>query len=336
MADNHHDHNHEGHGHHHHHHHGSRRSLFFSFAITLCFMLVEAVGGWMSNSLALLSDAGHMLTDAGALGLSLLALKVGDRPPSTTHTFGYRRFEILAAFLNGLALWAIVGVILHEAYHRIKQPPEVGALGMIAIAAIGLAVNLMSIYLLHAHKDENLNIRGAFLHVMADSLGSVGALVAGFVILKTGWVLIDPLVSVGICGLILWSSWGLVKDAVHILLLGVPENVNYHDVEQEILDHEGVCCLYDLHIWSITSGHEALSAHVVVPDGFRGKNALLNKIVGSLRERFGIDHATLQIEESHALRDERIGTVCKVAGEGVACAYPAQKALANDDSTEEE
>ncbi len=300
-------------------------------------MLVEAVGGWLSNSLALLSDAGHMLTDAGALGLSLLALKVGDLPPSTTKTFGYRRFEILAALMNGLALWAIVGVILHEAYHRLQAPQAVGAMGMITIAAIGLSVNLMSLYLLHTHKDENLNIRGAFLHVMADSLGSVGALVAGLIILKTGWTLVDPLVSLAICTLILWSSWRLVKDAIHILLLGVPSHINYRDVEQEILSHQGVCCLYDLHIWSIASGHDAISAHVVVPDGFRGKNKLLQNIVGGLRERFGIDHTTLQIEETHALRDERIDTVCKVVGgQGIACAYPAERVATNENSGEDE
>lgn len=334
MAHTHHDHNHAGRGHQHH-HHGSRRSLFLSFSITLCFMVVEAVGGWLSNSLALLSDAGHMLTDAGALGLSLLALKVGDRPPSETKTFGYRRFEILAALLNGLALWAIVGVILREAYHRLQEPPEVGALGMIAIAAVGLSVNLVSIYLLHAHKDENLNVRGAFLHVMADSLGSVGALVAGVVILKTGWTMVDPLVSLGICALILWSSWGLIKDAVHILLLGVPAHIDYRKVEQEVLRHDGVCCLYDLHIWSIASGHDAISVHVVVPDGYKEKNELLQNIVGGLRERFGIGHATIQIEETHTLRDERIASVCKVGGEGAACAYPRDKTSSNNVSSTE-
>ena len=328
MTHNHnHDHNHGGHGHH---HHGSRRSLFLSFTITLSFMVVEAVGGWLSNSLALLSDAGHMLTDASALGLSLLALKMGERPPSVTKTFGYRRFEILAALLNGLALWAIVGVIFREAYHRFQKPPEVEAVGMIAIAAIGLSVNLVSLYLLHAHKDENLNIRGAFLHVMADSLGSVGALVAGVIILKTGWTLVDPLVSLGICALILWSSWGLIKDAVHILLLGVPAHIAYHEVEEEVSRHEGVCCLYDLHVWSIASGHDAMSVHVVVPDGFTGKNELLQNIVDGLRERFGIGHATIQIEETHNLRDERIASVCKVGGGSVACAYPADETAAKN------
>ena len=315
-----HHHDHHGHGHH---GAGTRRSLIFSFAITLGFMGAEAVGGWLTNSLALLSDAGHMLTDAAALGLSLLALKIGEMPPSTTKTFGYRRFEILAALLNGLALWAIVGVILHEAYERVKAPPEVAAWGMMAVAALGLCVNLISIRLLHAHKDENINVRGAFLHVVADSLGSVGALGAGVVVWATGWNLVDPLVSLGICGLILWSSWGLVKESVHILLLGVPSHIDYRKVQQQILQHEGVCCLYDLHIWSISGGHEALSAHVVVSDGYPRQRELLRDIVDELSARYGIQHSTLQIEESHEMKENRAAYVCRLDDEGMVCTVPA-------------
>lgn len=323
-----HDHRHGGNHHHGHHHHGaggSRRSLLGSFVITLSFMGVEAVGGWLTNSLALLSDAGHMLTDAAALGLSLLALKVGDMPPSTTKTFGYRRFEILAALLNGLALWGVVGVILHEAYERLKAPPEVGAGGMMAIAAVGLGVNLVSIWLLHAHKDENLNVRGAFLHVLADSLGSAGALLAGLVIWTTGWTLADPLVSVAICGLILWSSWGLVREAVHMLVLGVPAHLDYGEIQDAMLAHEGICCLYDLHIWSIASGQEALSAHVVVVDGYSRKNELLAELVSSLKNRFHIQHTTIQIEESHEMKEAVEHVVCKVGGQGMACAVQAAR-----------
>lgn len=301
---------------------GCRRSLRFSFFLVVSFMLVEAVGGWLTNSLALLSDAGHMLTDAAALGLSLLAMRFGSMPPSRTKTFGYHRFEILAALINGLALWAIVGVILHEAYLRLQAVPEVKALGMIGIAALGLAVNLFSLFLLHGHRDENLNIRGAFLHVLADSLGSVGALAGGLVILYTGWMLADPLVSVGICLLILWSSWGLIREAVHVLLLGVPSHIEYQEVQEAILDHDGVCCIYDLHIWSIASGHDAISAHVVVPDGFKGKNVLLGDIITTLKTRFAIEHATLQIEESHRMRDDRSDLVCRVGGAAPACSFP--------------
>jgi cobalt-zinc-cadmium efflux system protein len=310
-------------GHDHAHDHGGRgaRHLFFSFVITLSFMLVEAAGGWLTNSLALLSDAGHMLTDAGALGFSLLAFRLGAKPPSATHTFGYRRFEVLAALLNGLALWAIVGVILHEVWDRIQSPPDVKATGMIAVAGLGLVVNLVSIALLHAHKDENLNIRGAFLHVTADSLGSVGALIAGITIFYTSWFWIDPLVSLGICLLILWSSWGLVRDSVHILLLGVPAHLDYQEIEQEILGHPEVCCIYDLHIWSISSQQDALSAHVVVPDNFGDQKELLKKITRSLRKRFSLEHATLQLEESHEMRDRRAG-ICKVDTACTACSFP--------------
>jgi cobalt-zinc-cadmium efflux system protein len=310
-----------GHEHHQHNHAGSRRSLWFSFCLVAGFMLVEAVGGWLTNSLALLSDAGHMLTDAAALGLSLLAMRFGAMPPSRTKTFGYRRFEILAALLNGLALWAIVGVILHEAYFRFQVVPEVKAQGMIGVAALGLAVNLISLFLLHGHRDENLNIRGAFLHVVADSLGSVGALAGGLVILYTGWLFADPLVSVGICLLILWSSWGLIREAVHVLLLGVPLHIDYQEVQEAILDHDGVCCIYDLHIWSIASGQDSISAHVVVPDGFKGKNELLGDIITTLKTRFAIEHATLQIEESHRMRDERGDMVCQVGGVAPACSF---------------
>jgi len=261
-----------------------------------------------------------MATDAGALALSLLALRIGAMAATSAHTFGYRRFEILAALLNGLALWGIVGIILHEAYERLQAPPAIGARGMMIIAAIGLVINLISIKLLHAHKDENLNIRGAFLHIVADSLGSVGALGAGLIIYTTGWTLADPLVSMAICGLILWSSWRLVRDAVHLLLLGVPLHINYREVEQAILAQEGVCCVYDLHIWSIASGYDAVSAHVVVPDGYSSQKELLRAIVALLDHRFGIDHVTLQIEESHDLKNSHVNGVCKV-GAGASCPY---------------
>jgi len=313
-----------GEGPHSHDHHGSKRSLFLSFLLISSFMLVEAVGGWLTNSLALLSDAGHMLTDAGALALSLLAIKIGEKPPSSTKTFGYRRFEILAALFNGLALWAMVVIIVHEAYLRLQAPPEVNGRGMMTVAAIGLIVNLIAIRLLHAHQEDNINIRGAFLHVLADSLGSVGALAAGLIVLTTGWTMVDPLISLGICLLILWSSWGIVRDTVHILLLGVPAHIDYQEVEELILSHEGVCCVYDLHIWTISSGREAVTAHVVVPDGFGSQNELLEEIVGKLDQSFGIDHTTIQIEESHKIRDQGICSACRIGGRNRSCAYPPE------------
>jgi cobalt-zinc-cadmium efflux system protein len=289
----------------------TRRHLLIAFVITITFMFVEAIGGLLFNSLALLADAGHMLTDAGALGISLLALRLAARAPSTTHTFGLRRFEILAALINGLALWAVVGVIMREAVERFRDPPAVEAQGMIVVAVLGLTVNLVAIGLLHGHKDESLNIRGAFLHVMADSLGSAGTILAGLAILFTGWFFLDPLVSLLICLIILWSSWKLVRDSVHILLMGAPAHLDYRLVEQEILRYPGVCCLYDLHIWSISSRQEVMSAHIVVPEGFSQQKELLRDIVAGLRKRFKIEHVTLQLEESHELRDLRTGA-CKV------------------------
>ncbi|MFO7605313.1 MAG: cation diffusion facilitator family transporter [Desulfurivibrionaceae bacterium] len=298
---------------------GSQRSLLLSFLLIFGFMLVEAVGGWLTNSLALLSDAGHMLTDSGALALSLLAIKIGQRPPSLTKTFGYRRFEILAALFNGLALWAMVGIILHEAFLRLQAPPEVNGRGMLAVATVGLIVNLVAIRLLHSHKEDNINIRGAFLHVLADSLGSVGAMAAGLIVLTTGWTLVDPLISLGICCLILWSSWGIVRDAVHILLLGVPAHIDYRKVEQLIQEQDGVCCVYDLHIWTIASGQEAVTAHVVVPDGFGGQNEVLEEIGAGLARNFGIEHATIQIEESHKIKDQGICSSCRIDQRDRAC-----------------
>ncbi len=310
-------HNHHNHSHGHscgHSHGGSRRSLALAFGLTAGFMTVEFVGGWLTNSLALISDAGHMLTDAAALGLGFFAVKLGEKPPSLTKTFGYRRVEILAALLNGLALWAIVGVILREAVSRVMEPQQIEPLGMLGVAVAGLLVNLACAKILHSHKDESLNVKGAFLHVMADTLGSVGAIAAGFVVLKTGWTVADPLVSFLICALILWSSWGFLKESVHVLLLGVPSHLDYKEVEGALLSAEGVCCVYDLHIWSISPGNEALSAHVVVRDGFGERERLLRDIGELLRGRFGVGHFTIQLEENHEMMESIHGQFCEVPG----------------------
>jgi cobalt-zinc-cadmium efflux system protein len=224
-----------------------------------------------------------------------------------------------------MALWVIVGVILHEAYLRLQNPPHVKASGMMTVAIIGLIVNLIAIRLLHAHKEENINVRGAFLHVMADSLGSVGVLAAGFIIMMTGWTVIDPLISLAICLLILWSSWGIISDSVHMLLLGVPRHIDYREVENAILGHEGVCCLYDLHIWSIASGQEAASAHVVIAEGFSAKEKLLEDIVEHLKKKFGINHSTIQLEESHKIKETLAGAVCRIDHPEKTCAVSGSK-----------
>lgn len=266
-------------------------------------MVIEAVGGWVSNSLALLSDAGHMLTDAGALGLSLWALRAGQRPPSETKTFGYRRIEVLAALANGLALWVIVGMILREAFERMSAPQEVAAPMMLAVATAGLVINLISISLLHGHHHDNINVKGAFLHVVADCLGSVGAIIAALIIWTTGYTIVDPIISLVLCALILWSSWGLVREAVHILLLGVPPHIEYREVEQAILAHPDVCCLYDLHIWTIASGVEALSCHAVVADNFTGNQPLMRELEALLEVKFTITHTTIQLEQTHEMKE---------------------------------
>ncbi|TAL17637.1 cation transporter [bacterium] len=304
-------HDHEGHLHHH--AGGTKRSLAIAFCLTASFMIVEFIGGWLTNSLALISDAGHMLNDAAALGLGFFAVKLGEKPPSMTKTFGYRRVEILAALLNGLTLWVIVGMILHEAWLRMQSPQEIRPVGMMAVAAAGLAINLLSAKVLHSHKEASLNVKGAFLHVLADTLGSLGAIVAGLIIWQTGWTFADPLMSFAICALILASSWGFLKESTHVLLLGVPAHLEFSKVEEAILTTEGVCCVYDLHIWSIQPGTEALSAHVVIAEGFDEREKVLRTLTSTLKEQLGISHVTLQLETSHESLEDEHG-FCTVPG----------------------
>jgi cobalt-zinc-cadmium efflux system protein len=281
-------------------------------------MIVEAVGGYLFNSLALLADSGHMLSDVMALGLSWLALHIGQRSPTDRHTFGFKRTEILAALMNGVALWVIVALLFYEAARRFYQPSPVEGAGMLIVASVGLAVNLLIAALLFRDRRENLNIRSAFIHVIADALGSAGAILAALVILATGLNWVDPLVSVLIGFLILFSSWELLKESVHILMEGVPTGMQIRDIEETLLEQEGVCCVYDLHVWSITSNRHALSAHVVLSDLTEDRNQVLKRLNTVLVDRFHIDHTTIQIETSHEMRNEaeamacRAGTSCSV------------------------
>lgn len=281
-------------------------------------MVVEAVGGYLFNSLALLADSGHMLSDVMALGLSWLALQIGQRSPTDRHTFGFKRTEILAALMNGVALWAIVGLLFYEAVRRFFQPPPVEGTGMLIVASAGLAVNFLIAALLYRARRENLNIRSAFIHVIADALGSAGAILAAIVILATGLNWVDPLVSVLIGFLILFSSWELLKESVHILMEGVPTGMQISDIEQTLLEQDGVCCVYDLHVWSITSNRHALSAHVVLSGLTEDRNQVLKRLNTVLVDKFHIDHTTIQIETSHEMRNEaetmacRAGTSCSV------------------------
>lgn len=294
----------------------SQTRLGIAFFMTAAFMAVEVAGGLLFNSLALLADAGHMLSDVLALGLAWIALQIGKRSPTDRHTFGFKRTEILAGLLNGLALWVIVAVIFYEAALRFSAPEPVKGAGMLAIASIGLVVNIVMAGMLFQSRHENLNIKGAFLHVISDGLGSVGAIVAAVIIIMTGMYWVDPLVSVLIGCLVLYSSWGLVKESVHILMEGVPLDLNIREIEDSITHLDGVCCVYDLHIWSITTNRNALSAHVVLSDPDYDRNLLLTRLRDLLKTRFLIDHSTIQIESGHEMRPDAEGLRCRA---GTAC-----------------
>ncbi len=271
----------------------SERRLVLALGLTLGFAAVEAVGGWLSGSLALLGDAGHMLTDSTALGLAALAAAVARKPPTHRHSFGLGRVEILAALINGVFMLGVVAAIAWTAVDRLLAPRPVMGWTVLLVAALGLAVNLAAARLLHGGK--GLNVRGALLHVLGDLLGSVAALVAGAVILATGWTPIDPILSLAICLLILVSSLNLLRDGVHVLMEGVPAHLDLPTVGEALAAVEGVHSVHDLHIWVPDSGMTALSAHVVVAD-LKDWEILLNRLHTVLREEFGIEHSTLQPE----------------------------------------
>jgi cobalt-zinc-cadmium efflux system protein len=280
----------------HSHSHGSnRRRLIAVLALTLVYMLAEAIGGFATNSLALLSDAGHMLADVASLLLALLALWFSARPITAKKTYGYYRMEILAALANGAALVVISLLISYEAFQRIKYPENVQGFEVLLIAIGGLVVNAISAYVLHAASAENLNMRGAFLHVMGDALGSVGAIVAGFLIWRWGLLLADPLISIVMCLLIIYSSWRLILESMNILLEGTPSHINIHAVVEAMHAVPGVSSVHDLHVWTISSGRNALSAHVTIEPGVSHKTAL-EGLQEQLRSGFNIGHLTIQIE----------------------------------------
>jgi len=271
------------------------RRLALALVITAAYFFAELVGGILTNSLALLSDAGHMFSDIASLSLSLFAFQMARRPATAKKTYGYHRLEILAALINGLALWLIVGVIFNEAYRRFSNPPEVHGVGMLVVAAIGLAVNVAAGWILLACDRQSLNIRGALLHIVGDALGSVGAVIAAIVMLLTGWYLADPLVSFGIGLLILYTSWDLVRESVDILMQSVPRGIDAAQVQQAMEQVPGVVKIHDLHVWSVTSGVFTLSAHAVIrPDGHA--HAILDQIEERLKSDFAIEHTTIQLE----------------------------------------
>lgn len=279
------------------------RRLKFALLITSFYFVVEVVGGFLTNSLALLSDAGHMFSDIAALGLSLFAFQMARRPATTNKTYGYHRLEILAALVNGLTLWLVVGVIIHEAYQRFLDPPEVRSLGMLVVATLGLGVNIAAALILKSSHRESLNVRGAFLHVLGDALGSVGAIVAGIIMLLTGWYPADPLISVLIGGLILYTSWGLIRESVNILMQSVPRGIDLDEVQRTMEGINGIVKVHDLHVWAVTSGVSTLSAHAVI-DSDGDFHQILDGIERILKDRFKIEHSTIQLEPEDRERRE--------------------------------
>ena len=308
------------HDHRHDHHHGSSdgsaqrtRRLGIVLALTSVYMVAEAIGGWMTNSLALLSDAGHMLTDVAAIALAILAIWFGSRPAPPQKTYGYYRIEILAAFVNGVTLVVLALFIVYEAYERILTPPVVESGEMIVIATGGLVVNLISAWILlgrHDHGPRALNEHGAFLHVVGDALGSVGAIVAGLFMFLGGWYVADPIVSIVIAILIVYSSYELIREAVNVLLEGTPSHINIAAVKEAMLGIGGIRDVHDLHVWSITSGRDALSAHVVCDDdGFTKEK--LEAVRRALRSEFGIGHITIQLETPDFEEEEHEAATCQ-------------------------
>lgn len=282
------------------------RRLTLVLALTVTFMLVEVVGGWLSGSLALLADAGHMLTDAGALGLSLLSAWIALRPASESKTYGYQRWEILAALINGAALFGIAAWVIVEAIQRIHHPQPIRAQLFLIVAAGGLLVNLISLRILHGLRDGNLNTRAAYLHVLGDALGSVAALGAATVIALTGWILADPLISIALALLILLGAWRLLRESTDILLEGVPGHVSMAEVQRSMLAVAGVTAVHDLHVWTVTSGMVAMSGHAIVPE--LGSHPEVLEGIRVEMARLGIAHVTIQLEVQHECEEPRAVT----------------------------
>jgi cobalt-zinc-cadmium efflux system protein len=276
-------------------------------------MFAEAIGGWLTNSLALLADAGHMLTDVAALTLTLFAIWFAARPATPRKTYGYYRLEILAAFVNGIALVLLSAWLIYEAVERWQNPPDIAGGQLTIIAAGGLAVNVIAAYLLHSDHKHDLNMRGAFLHVMGDLLGSVAAIVTGILIWTMGWMWADAVGSILISAIIILGAWRLILDSVNVLLEGTPRHISLATVESTILETKGVGGVHDLHVWTISSGIDALSAHITHDDTVP-HSELLAAVRAKLYDEFGIDHLTIQMEtlalEAEAVYICETGTKC--------------------------
>lgn len=272
-----------------------KRALTIVLILTSTFMLIEAAAGFYTGSLALLSDAAHMLTDVFALSVAYVAIWLTQKPATNTKTFGYHRAEIIGAFFNSILLFLISGGILLEAFKRIQNPEAVKSVEMTVVAVMGLLINLTSAYILYKYQSGNLNIKGALYHVLSDALGSVGAIVAGVIMITTNWFYADSIVSILVSILIIRGAWMLFRESSHILLEGTPKGLDLGSVENSICSCKGVLSVHELHIWTLTQGFEALSAHVVVEDLSKGKS-LIQEINKELSQKYNITHVTLQLE----------------------------------------
>ena len=310
------------------HSHGRRseaslRNLKIALALTFVFMIVEALGGWLANSLALVADAGHMLTDVAAMTLTLTAIWFAARPATSRKTFGFYRLEILAAFVNGIALVLLSIWIIYEAVGRWQTPPDIRGTALTLIAIGGLIVNIIAAYLLHSDQKHDLNIRGAWMHVMGDILGSIAAIAAGLLILAFGWLWADAACSILISLVIIAGSWRLISDSVNVLLEGTPTHINLAAVETAITETEGVGGVHDLHIWTISSGMEALSAHITHTERVP-HSELLAALREKLHSNFGIDHLTIQMETL-----DREAEAVYICDTGTNCFEPANRSKHN-------
>lgn len=280
-----------------------RRPLRAAFLLTLIYMLAEVVGGVTTHSLALISDAAHMGTDVLGLGMALAAIHLATRPGPAERTFGTYRLEVLAALANGMLLFAVGGYILFEAWRRLVAPPEILGFPMLVVATVGLLVNLVSFRLLRSGSRESLNVKGAFLEVLSDLLGSVGVIVAAVVVQTTGWAYADPIIAAGIGVFILPRTWRLCAQALRILMEAAPPGVDLEEVRRHIAETAGVADVHDLHAWTITSGMNVVSAHVVLEDGAQPP-AVLDRLCECLAGDFDIEHSTFQLETSDRRRAE--------------------------------
>ena len=280
------------------HNHGagaSTKRLAIALSLTSVFLVAELIGALLFDSLALLSDAAHMFTDSAALAIALAAVKIGQRPPDDKRTFGYRRFEILAAAFNAILLFAVAGYVLIEGIGRFFDPEPVESVGMLIVATIGLVVNLISMRILAGGKDDSLNVKGAYLEVWADMLGSIGVIGAAIAIYLTGYNWIDPIVAIGIGLWVLPRTWVLLRDTTHILLQGVPRGFDLKAIRERMGQVPGVVGVHDLHIWSVAGDDASLTAHVAIADG-GGSESTRRAVVGMLEAEFNIHHATIQTE----------------------------------------